>query len=104
MSGYLIEEGVTVPDIELSGAWDQELLVKNLEGKKQTLWKYKEPAFLDTRYVLKTAPATHPLAMNTSKLLAKHLRVILYHSTCFTHEICSDTLTTTDPAFFLGIC
>ena len=52
VSGYLIEDGITVPDVEISGAWDQELLVKKSDGKKQTLWKYKEPAFLDTRYTL----------------------------------------------------
>ncbi len=44
-----MEEGNRVPDLELSGAWDQELLVKKPDGKKQTLWKYKEPTFLDIR-------------------------------------------------------
>lgn len=49
VSGHLLEDGSKLPGWELSGAWDQELVVKKPDGKRETLWKYKEPEYLDTR-------------------------------------------------------
>ena len=44
-----MEGGVVVPKLEISGKWDQEVVVKHPSGKKETLWSYKAPAFVDDR-------------------------------------------------------
>lgn len=64
VTGHLIEDGKTVSNFEISGCWDQELAVKKPNGKREVLWKYKEPKYLDSRYA-----ASHSLLQPLTKYL-----------------------------------
>ena len=49
VTGHIIENESTISNVEIAGSWDSEIFVKEQNGKRQTLWKYKAPKSLDSR-------------------------------------------------------
>ena len=49
VAGHLIENDGIVPNVDLYGAWDEELVVKKQDGQKETIWQYKAPQYVDSR-------------------------------------------------------
>ena len=58
VQGTLVEGGTVVDNLEITGKWDQELVVKHPSGEKEMLWSYKAPAYVDIRYILSSCKKT----------------------------------------------